>query len=182
MLKKILIYVLLFFSIFLASCGSNKQVDDKIDVKFWNYVLEIPHNYLLSTAKVEEKDIDVLYAYKAKTKNFYSSLFIGKYNWPYPKDEKVFFDSILDKLRKNLIWVEILDTGDFKVDENKLYYVKYKVNDNLFWWKDENVYYWFQSYILDKQDKIVYIISYLSLEEDELNNIFDSVKNLKVNK
>ena len=93
-----------------------------------------------------------------------------------------FFSSILDKIKKDIAWINILDNWNFKLDNTTIYYVKYKVDDNLFDDSKENIYYGFQVYILDKLDKKIYIVSYISLEENYLNDIFDYIKNLKINK
>jgi len=186
MARKFLSFFLVLFSFVLVSCGVSKQVDENtLSVKFWDYVLNLDKKFYVGSVKnLDSKDIKVLYVYKKKwaKNNFSDSLIIWTYVWKYPADKKEFFSIILDKLKREIAWVSILDSWEKKIWDSILYYVKYKVNDNIFGWDSENIYYGLQAYLLDDKNKTVYVISYLSLEEDSINDIFSKIENLEINK
>ena len=184
MLKKFLILIILFLSFFLVSCWKKKN-KEVFDVKFWNYVLQLDKDFYLVNIKNTYKDINIIYAYKWKPSNkhnnFAPSLLIWEYTKYYSKNSDKFFTTMIDKLNKFIVWTTIIDKWEFKVWKNKAYYIKYKVDDNIFWEKWQNIYYWLQVYIIDNMDKKIYIISYVTLEKDKIDNIFNNIKNLKVN-
>jgi len=183
MYKKLFSFFLIFFSFFLISCWWNEDVSNNLNIKIWNYSLILDNDFFVANSNLDSNDIDILYSYRKRwNNNFSDSLIIWEYKWKYPKDEKEFFSIMLDKIKREIAWVSIISNWKVDINWDSLYYIKYKVNDNIFWWDNENIYYWLQAYLFDKNDKIVYIISYLSLEEDAVNDIFDSIKNLEVNK
>jgi len=184
MVKRITIIILILLSSFLSSCGNSSDWNNSISIKFWNYIFSIPNDYHLSVVDNKYNDYNLLYSYRKNksVESFASSLIIASYLKSFPKDKNEFFSIMLDKLKKWITWLSITDKWHFSKTDSDIYYTIYKVNENLFEWDNRNIYYWIQVYLLDQKNKKVYLISYISLEEDEVNNIFDNIQNLEVNK
>jgi len=183
-MKKISLLILLFLSLFLVSCWK-KQKQDNAVVKFSNYTMDLPKDFMIypSTKKdLNLKKFTVLssYRYKKVSKWFAPSLIILRYDWKFPKDKKEFFSLLIDKFKREIVWSEILENGNLDIDWKTAYYFKYKVSDNMFDDTSLNTYYGIQFYLFDNPN--IYLISYVGIEENSLNDIFGLLKNLNYKK
>lgn len=182
MFKKFAFIFLFILSVFIFWCSSNSEKKEKI-INFWNYTLSIDDNFLYYPISWDNlKDMDVLYSFRKKeNSSFTDSLVILEYKKDFPNSPKEFFSIVKEKLLKSLIWSKILEEDDKDIKWAKMYYFLYEVSDDLFGQnKNDKKYYWLQAYIFTNTHKI-YIISYLSIDLDEVKNILDKVKDLKFN-
>lgn len=140
-----------------------------------------------SKVDLEKKldDYDVLYSYNWinvywNEKQSKESLIIWKYNKELIYKNKDFFEIVMDKFERDIAWSNILSFWKKEMDDwNYVYYYSYEVFDNLFnKWENAN-YYWLNTYLFSKND-VLYKISYVSWNEDNLKIFEKNIKNLNV--
>jgi len=184
--KTMIKYILIIISVFLLSWCNNTPKNETKEITFWNYKVYVNKNYKLVNIKTTNiwKNIKIISEYKLSnnTNNFNPSFVIYQYNWEYPKNINKFTNIILNKLKKNIKWVYYLDNNFIDIWKSKLFYFSYSVYNNLFKKEKTADYYWLQAYIFDQSKKNIYIISYINKTKDNLNNMINKIKDLKLNK
>jgi len=146
--------------------------------------MTINKNYEITNIKPNKyiKNASILLEYKLENYDDLSpSLVIYKYKWEYPKNIDKFFNIILDKFQKNVVWSNIIDNESLSINNNKIWYFTYSISNNIFAKNKKTDYFWLQAYVFGKNKKI-YIISYIWKSKNKLDNVVDAIKNLKTNK
>jgi len=180
-MRKIVLYLIIL--LILTSCWTDLK-NDKI-INFWQFSLKIPDKFSQIHNEKLIKDFDVLYTYTAKDLIKWNpsenSIVVLKYKWSYPTDKKEFFNIVSDKFRRQIPGIEITNKYSFTKNENDIYYIIYKVYNNLFANKTLNAdYYWLQAYVFSKDS--LYVISYVSSSNETINIILKNLENLNINK
>ncbi len=178
-------YILLLISLILLSwCWATSQKNKMQDVSFWNFNITIDNNYKITNIKSNPKirNANILLEYKLDNYNNLSpSLIIYKYIWEYPANIRKFSDIILDKFQKNVIWSKIMNSKIININKSKVFYLLYSISNNIFSKNDKTDYFWLQAYVFGENRKM-YIISYISKSKKQLDDMLNSIKNLKYNK
>lgn len=181
-MKKVFLYLLILLT--LTACWW-KQVQKNKLVSFWQFSFDISDKFLKVDNKWTIKDFNVLYTYSAKDLSKWSSsessIVILKYTGSYPKDKKIFFRVVSDKFKREIPGTEMLTKSEFTKNDNTIYYFTYKVYDDLFDKQKENAdHYGLQTYIFTKDG--LYLISYISSLDKNIETMLDNIKDLHTNK
>lgn len=179
-MKRIVLFFMLFVSLFLASCGDKKEESKTQQIKISNLELTIPAGFV-STLSGDKKlwQFKIIEEYKNPSfSGFSSSLIVWEYFWTYPSDFDKFFSVVEDKFLRKIPGSNLLKQWKFSIKWwVKISYFEYSVKNKLF--EDSKPdYYWIQAYILD--NKKVYVINYLSSNKDDISDILDSLKDMRL--
>ena len=182
-MKKIFIYLLFIWAVLLFWCGSSENLQT---VSFSKYELKLPINYkTYPPTVVENKQISfkVLKVFKEspneynkqnkESNNFKTNIIISEDNIK-NISSKEYVNYQVDKLKRNIVWLSVIEKGIFNVNNTTINYVKYYIDDNIVSSLENISYYWAQFYIVEKSK--TYIISIIANQKSVIDNLFDKIE------
>lgn len=182
MIKKIFIISLLLIFWVLFWCwekNTKKITFEDFNIEIWNEFSTV------SPASIENKQIvnKIIVAYKNKDdENYKSNLIITKSINENNLSNEDFTKINIDKLSKKVVWYQQTDTYSqtFKCNDKKINWIinEFKINDNLFWDK-ENLYTFLQLYFIEWD--YWYIISFSTDNSDNLKTYKNYLKSIWCN-
>ena len=172
-------YLLIIIALFVIPwCWS----EDVPTITFDKYSIEFPNQREEMAKSLIEHDsssFKIVTILKAKEKtwmrnNIIISKEILKKNTPNIIDLEEYSKYLIEKLKREIIWLKIETNNQFEFSDKKAYYTTYKVNENVL--QDiEKIKYWgFQIYLLDWD--IWYTISWLFDNKDSMNEVFATIQ------
>ncbi len=177
-MKKLITFLFIGVSIFLWGCSSSKP-ENYQTIKLNDLVFPVPSKAILvwNTQKINK--FQILYTYKIPAlSGFSDSIVIWKYLWEYPKNEKKFFNIVVDKFIRKVAWAKLVDKSSFSIKNAKVYYFVYSIQNDIINWKWNPDYYWLQAYIFDKPN--VYVVNFLFADKKKVDYYKKLLKSIKI--